>query len=314
MSLTNPNTPVSQQDLQDFYHKILPYMGGGSGGGGTSDYADLTNKPQIEGVTLNGNKSASDLGLVTKTVNDLVNYWLKTETYSKTEVDTIVTAIKNSRFEVVATLPTTDIKTNVIYLVPSADPQTSNVKDEYINLDGTTSGWEKIGSTSVDLSGYVTDTELNTALANYTTTTDLTTLLASKQDKIQVDLLPTATEELEGKMYQYLGTSNASYVHGYWYECVADTEPNTYKWQQTNQQPNSGGGGSAIIVSKTLSAGSTTVTFADLPTTGDYLVDVFASNGANYIAFDNTEIGRITFTYEPELSDITIYCKLEEVS
>ena len=28
MSLSNPNTPVSQQDLQDFYHKILPYMGG----------------------------------------------------------------------------------------------------------------------------------------------------------------------------------------------------------------------------------------------------------------------------------------------
>lgn len=31
MSLTNPNTPVSQQDLQDFYHKLLPYMGGSSG-------------------------------------------------------------------------------------------------------------------------------------------------------------------------------------------------------------------------------------------------------------------------------------------
>ena len=36
---------------------------GGGGGGGTDDYADLTNKPQINGVTLSGNKSASDLGL-----------------------------------------------------------------------------------------------------------------------------------------------------------------------------------------------------------------------------------------------------------
>lgn len=34
-----------------------------SGGGGTSDYTDLTNKPSIEGVTLSGNKTASDLGL-----------------------------------------------------------------------------------------------------------------------------------------------------------------------------------------------------------------------------------------------------------
>ena len=33
------------------------------GGGGTSDYSDLTNKPSIEGVTLSGNKTAADLGL-----------------------------------------------------------------------------------------------------------------------------------------------------------------------------------------------------------------------------------------------------------
>lgn len=138
------------------------------GGGGTSDYSDLTNKPQIEGVTLSGNKTASDLGLakltdladfITKSVNDLVNYYTKSQSYSKTEVDAIVTAIKNSRFEVVATLPTSDIKTNVIYLVPSADPQASNTKDEYINLNGTTSGWEKIGSTSVDLTGYLNESD-----------------------------------------------------------------------------------------------------------------------------------------------------------
>ena len=35
----------------------------GGGGGGTSDYPDLDNKPQINGVTLVGNKSAHDFGL-----------------------------------------------------------------------------------------------------------------------------------------------------------------------------------------------------------------------------------------------------------
>lgn len=35
-----------------------------SGGGGTSDYNDIENKPQINSVTLVGNKSLSDLGLV----------------------------------------------------------------------------------------------------------------------------------------------------------------------------------------------------------------------------------------------------------
>lgn len=140
----------------------------------------------IESITLNGTVVTPDsnknvaLTVITNAVNDLVNYYLKSETYSKTEVDTIVTAIKNSRFEIVAELPTTEIKTNVIYLVPKASVGTNNTKDEYINLDGTTTGWEKIGSTDVDLSGYVTTSALNTTLANYTTTANLTTLLAGK--------------------------------------------------------------------------------------------------------------------------------------
>ena len=41
--------------------------GTASGGGGTSDYTDLTNKPKINGVTLAGNKSLSDLGIVDAT-------------------------------------------------------------------------------------------------------------------------------------------------------------------------------------------------------------------------------------------------------
>ena len=39
------------------------YEGGGGGAGGTSDYADLLNKPAINGVTLSGDKSSSQLGL-----------------------------------------------------------------------------------------------------------------------------------------------------------------------------------------------------------------------------------------------------------
>ena len=40
---------------------------GGGGGGGTTNYNQLENKPQIGGVTLQGNKTASDLGLATET-------------------------------------------------------------------------------------------------------------------------------------------------------------------------------------------------------------------------------------------------------
>ena len=47
--------------LQEIKNKIS--QGGGSGGSGTSDYTDLDNKPQINGVTLTGNKSLSQLGI-----------------------------------------------------------------------------------------------------------------------------------------------------------------------------------------------------------------------------------------------------------
>ena len=61
------------------------------------------------------------------------------------------------------------------------DPTMLLEKDEYINLDGTTAGWELIGTTAIDLSGYVTTSDLNTALADYTTTANLTTLLNANQ-------------------------------------------------------------------------------------------------------------------------------------
>ena len=135
----------------------------------------------IESISVNGTTISPDankkvaITVITNAVDDLVNYYKKTETYTKTEVDNLISAISSMSFEVVSVLPTTNIRTDVIYLVPSSDPQTSNVKDEYINLDGTTSGWELIGSTAIDLSGYVTTSDLNTALASYVQSSSLGT-------------------------------------------------------------------------------------------------------------------------------------------
>lgn len=43
----------------------------GGGGGGTSDYSQLSNKPSINGVTLTGNKTGSELGIGGATVTVL---------------------------------------------------------------------------------------------------------------------------------------------------------------------------------------------------------------------------------------------------
>lgn len=162
----------------------------------TNDYSD-TDKAIVDGVTsalaLKADKSeiptktsdlTNDNGFITNTVNNLVNYYTKTQTYTQAEVDALISSIVSLNIKVVATLPTTNISTTTIYLVPSADPQTQNVKDEYINIDGTTTGWERIGSTAIDLSDYVTNEDLTTALAGYTTTANLNTLLAAKQNVI----------------------------------------------------------------------------------------------------------------------------------
>lgn len=64
----------------------------------------------------------------------------------------------NTNFQVVNALPTENISTSTIYLVPSTTPSAENVYDEYIYVNGD---WEHIGSTTIDLSDYVTKTYFN---------------------------------------------------------------------------------------------------------------------------------------------------------
>ena len=151
-------------------------------------------------------------GFVTTSVNNLVNYYLKTETYSKTEVDNIVAAIKQFTYETAASLPTASADTMYkIYLVPATESGVSqNAKAEYITIRSGQEGsytyaWEKIGDTNIDLSGYVTTNALNQALADYTTTSELNALLAGKQDTID------STHKLSADLVED-GTTNKVYT------------------------------------------------------------------------------------------------------
>ena len=46
---------------------VTPVDGTGGGSGGTTNYNDLTNKPSINGVTLEGNKTSADLNIQSQT-------------------------------------------------------------------------------------------------------------------------------------------------------------------------------------------------------------------------------------------------------
>ena len=234
----------------------------GGGGGGTTNYNSLSNRPQINGTTLSGNKTGHQLGLqneltfdnvptqssnnpvksggiysalaekvtaeagkvlssndyttaektklagieagaevnviekivlngvelvpankevainvITRAVNNLTNYYLKSETYTKTEVDDLISAMASLTLEIVQTLPVSDISTTTIYLVPVQGQTNVYMQYAYINND-----WAQLGTTQVDLTNYYTKTQVDT-------------LLAGKEDTLTFDSAPTASSD-----------------------------------------------------------------------------------------------------------------------
>ena len=97
----------------------------------------------------------NDIGVIDSTVSDLVNYYRKSETYTKEEIDAKLATRWTSKF--VDELPTQDISTTTIYFVlrPSTEQESQDVYNEYIY----TGQWELIGNTYVDLSDYYTKSE-----------------------------------------------------------------------------------------------------------------------------------------------------------
>lgn len=145
------------------------------------DYYTTADKNEIEAdVTNRVSSMIPDVSnFITASVNNLVNYYLKSDTYNKTEVDALISATKTGMFRTASALPTPSIDTlNIIYLVPSEDPQTRNVKDEYITIEINNGyDWEKIGSTAIDLSGYATESWVNTQISDFLTDTEIQQLI-----------------------------------------------------------------------------------------------------------------------------------------
>lgn len=93
---------------------------------------------------------------------------------TKKYVDDLVSTMGSLKMEVVATLPTENISTSTIYLLPigtattgtSSGEETTtapNAYEEYLYINNV---WELIGTTQVDLSGYVTTETFNTEIGS----------------------------------------------------------------------------------------------------------------------------------------------------
>jgi hypothetical protein len=131
-----------------------------------------------------------------------VNYYLKSETYTKSEVQQLIDAVKQFTYQSVSELPAASADTmNKIYLVPSTNPDTRNVKDEYITISvidqgQTTYSWEQIGSTTIDLSGYYTSAQTDTAISNaldsYSTTQQMNAAITAALNTALADYSTTS--------------------------------------------------------------------------------------------------------------------------
>ena len=72
-------------------------------------------------------------------------------------VTAAIAGITGFHAEIVSVLPSTG-ETNILYLVAKSTAASGNGYDEYLYINGA---WELIGSTDIDLSGYVQASEMH---------------------------------------------------------------------------------------------------------------------------------------------------------
>ena len=139
-------------------------LGGKSNTGHTHD--DRYYTEDETDTLLSGKADSSDIpdvsSFITKAVNDLTNYYTKSETYTQTEIDNMVSAIPKFAIEVVQALPSQNISPTTVYLLTVQSGQQGNMYDEYIHVGNS---WELLGTQTVDLSGYYTSAQVDALLS-----------------------------------------------------------------------------------------------------------------------------------------------------
>ena len=138
---------------------------------GASDVGAMPASTKIPAKT---SEITNDSGFITKAVIDLVNYYTKSATYSKDEVNALVSAIPKFAISVVSSLPTSNISATTIYLLSGGSG--SNLYTEYIYANNK---WEILGSQTVDLTGYATEAWVNVQLSAYVKKSDIDSAISS---------------------------------------------------------------------------------------------------------------------------------------
>lgn len=162
-------------------------------------------KLNIEDLPKNLSAFSNDVGFIDNTVNNLINYYKKSETYTKTEIDQKLSAKWDSKF--VDELPTEDISTTTIYFLKRKKEQgttqyESDVYDEYI-YTGT---WELIGNTYVDLTDYYRKNEVEEVIDNKILVETNNRLISENEIKNNIENVNNYAKSIENNLNSEIST------------------------------------------------------------------------------------------------------------
>ena len=127
-------------------------------------------------------------------------------------VTSAIAGITKLTAQIVTTLPTTG-ESNILYLVPKSTAATDNAYDEYMWISNK---WELIGTTAVDLSGYLKTTDIadwakQASKPTYTAAEVGAAAASHKHTKSDITDFPTALKNPNALTVQFNGTTQAAY-------------------------------------------------------------------------------------------------------
>lgn len=118
-------------------------------------FYDLTDIPNIP---LSLSQLVNDEYFIKNTVNNLINYYSKDETFSKQEVTNLIRNINQLTTTIVDVLPTENISGSTIYLISAG----ASTYSQHMYIDNS---WANLGNTNIDLNNYITTSELENVLS-----------------------------------------------------------------------------------------------------------------------------------------------------
>ena len=136
---------------------------------------DKTEDDYIKNKPTKLSEFLNDVDFVSKATEDLLNYYKRTQVYTKTEIQTLINIVNQIAIVKVDRLPTENINPRVFYLVPKEGSEDDGF-DEYMYVDGR---WEIFGSSSLSLQGYYTKKQCEEVIKNI-----VTEMILAKVDKV----------------------------------------------------------------------------------------------------------------------------------